>query len=105
MKTFDLYGFNTDDLEAARLAVEQALGIKLVAHESLYFGDYYRLGRSLEEQFILRRNIDPFDSEPAELKFPQARILLYVDGTERPEEIETLLANVPDIVLLRRGLM
>lgn len=103
MKTYDLYGLSTDDLEAARLAVEQALGIKLVAHESLYFGgDYYRLGRGREEHLILRRNKDSFDAEPAELKFPQARILFYVDGTERSEEIEMLLTKLPNIALLRR---
>jgi hypothetical protein len=30
MKTYDLYGFDHDDLEAARVAVEQALGVQLV---------------------------------------------------------------------------
>jgi|GEM_PF-6951741 hypothetical protein len=38
MRTGDLYGFRHDNPEAARVAVEQALGIKLVAHESLYLG-------------------------------------------------------------------
>jgi len=104
MKTSDLYGFSTDGLEATRLAIEQALGIRLVAHESLYLGgDYYRLGRGHEEQFVLRRNIDLLDAEPAELKFPQARILFYVNETERPEEIQKLLIELPDIALLRRG--
>jgi hypothetical protein len=103
MKTNDLYGFSTDDLEATRLAIEQALGIRLVAHESLYLGgDYYRLGHGDEEQFVLRRNIDLLDAEPAELKFPQARILFYVNETERSEEIEMLLTKLPDITLLRR---
>ncbi len=106
MKTFDLYGFNTDDLEAARLGIERALGIRLVALESLYLGgDYYRLGYGDEEQFVLRRNIDLLDGEPAELKFPQAQILFYVNATSRPEEIEKLLTKLPDIALLRRKFM
>ena len=104
MKTYDLYGFSEDDLEAARLAIERSLGIRLAAHESLYLGgDYYRLGHGGEEHFVLRRNIDPFDTEPAESKFPQARILFYVNETERPEEIEMLLLKqLPNVVLLRR---
>jgi hypothetical protein len=40
METFDLYGFDHDDLEAARAAVEQALGIQMEPHESLHQGDY-----------------------------------------------------------------
>jgi len=105
MKTCDLYGFGNDDLEAAKLAVEQALGIRLTAHESLYFaGNYYRLGRLGEEHFILRRNIDPFDGEPAELEFPEVGILLYVNETERPRELEQILTTkTPGLLLLRRG--
>jgi len=104
MRTDDLYGFKHDNLEAARIAVEQALGIRLVAHESLYLGgDYYRLGSMREEHFILRRNIDLLDNEPAELEFPEAGILLYVEGTKRSEELEQILTTrIAGLRLLRR---
>lgn len=40
----DLYGFSGLDLEAARTCLEEALNIRLTAHESLYRGgDYYSL--------------------------------------------------------------
>jgi hypothetical protein len=104
MRTDDLYGFRYDDLETARAAVEHALGIRLAAHESSYFGgDYYRLGRMREEHFILRRNIDLLDNEPAELEFPKMGILLYVEGTERSRELEQILTSkIPGLLLLRR---
>jgi len=51
-------------------------------------GDYYRLGSMREEHFILQRNVDLLDNDPAELEFPEAGILLYVEGTERSEELE-----------------
>jgi hypothetical protein len=103
MKTYDLYGFDHDDLEAARVAVEQALGVKLALHESLHRGDYYRLDTVGDESFVLQRNFDPFDEVLVEDEFPEIRILLYVEDTERPEELERILtARIPNLRLLRR---
>ncbi len=103
MKTYDLYGFTHDDLEAARVAVEQALGIRLEPHESFYIGDYYRLGTVGEENFELRRNVDPLDGEPAEQAFPEIGVLLYVNGTERSGELEQILSTkIPGLRLLRQ---
>lgn len=103
MKTYDLYGFRHEDLEAARRAVEQALGIRLIAHESSYIGDYYKLDTMGEESLELRRNIDPLDNEPAELEFPDIGVLLYIHGTERAKELEQMLTTkIPGLCLLRR---
>lgn len=103
MKTYDLYGFVSDDLEAARVAMEQALDIHLAAHESLHTGDYYRLGFTGEENFVLQKNFDPFYKEVIEDKFPKFCILLYVNKTERAEEIEQMLTSrITGIKLLRR---
>jgi hypothetical protein len=104
MKTCDLYGFRNDDLEAAKLAVERSLGVRLAAHESLYLGgNYYRLGGLGGEHFILRRNIDLLDDEPAELEFPEIGILLYVNETEQARDLEQILtAKIEGLLLLRR---
>jgi hypothetical protein len=103
MKTYDLYGFDHDDLEAARVAVEQALGVQLAPHESLHRGDYYRLDTVGEENFVLQRNFDPFYEELYKSEFPEISILFYVNGTERPEELERILtARIPNLRLLRR---
>jgi hypothetical protein len=103
MKTYDLYGFTHDDLEAARVAVEQALGITFEPHYSFYIGDYYLFEEEGEESFELRRNVDPLDGEPAEQAFPEIGVLLYVNGTERSRELEQILSTkIAGLCLLRR---
>jgi hypothetical protein len=104
MKTFDLYGFRKDNLEDARIAFQQALGVTMVPRDSLYLGgSYYRYASSGQENFMIRRNLDPFDGEPAELDFPDMPVLLYVNETERSRELEQILTtNIPSLVLLRR---
>jgi hypothetical protein len=42
MYSFDLYGWESEDLEYIRLKVESALDIKFELHDSAYHGgDYY----------------------------------------------------------------
>jgi hypothetical protein len=102
MKTYDLYGLRADDIETVREAVEAALEVKLIPHESSYIGDYY-LGKSGDEEFQLRKNSDPIDGEPVEDDFPKAGILLYVNKTQRAREIEkVLLARISGMELLAR---
>lgn len=104
MKSYDLYGFKDRNLEDARQAIEDALGIKFASHESLYLaGEYFRYGTGDDEHYILRRNLDPFDGEPAEPSFPGMNILLYINKTERSSEIERLLiSKISGMLLLRR---
>lgn len=104
MKSYDLYGFQELDIESARRAVEKALGIVLNAHESSYQGgDYYRLKRADEEEFILKNNYDSFEQEWFEEDFQERAVLLYVDATEHADEIKKkLVDSIKDISLLRR---
>lgn len=104
MKVCDLYGFQHDDLENARYSIEDALGVTLTPHESLYYGGlYFRLGRLGEEHLILRRNLDLIDNEPEEQEYPEMEIVLYINETLRSQEIERILSQqVPTIELLRR---
>jgi hypothetical protein len=56
-----------------------------------------------EENFELRRNVDPLDGEPAEQAFPEIGVLLYVNGTERSRELEQILTTrIAGLRLLRR---
>jgi hypothetical protein len=72
--------------------VENALGIKFIAHESTYRGgDYYCFGKIGEEEFTLQRNFNLIDKEWTEEEFQEFPILIYVDKTSRAEEIEKLL--------------
>lgn len=102
MSTYDLYGFQLDDLEYARAATESALKVEMVPHDSLYLGEYY-LGQMGEAEIQIRRNLDPLDGELSEREFPNMRILLYVNKTERAKEIGLTLKTLsPELVFLRR---
>ena len=101
---YDLYGCRLEDLESARAKVERALGVEFKAHESDYQGgDYYRFGSSEGESFLLKRNFDAVEGEWFEDKFKEHPILLYVDRTRRPKDIEKRLERSGSLfALLRR---
>lgn len=92
MRIYDLYGFSSADIDEAKVLLESVLGIKFDARNGDYQGgDYFQCGRVGNENFILKRNIDPYDGEPAELKFPDQQILLYINNTPRSVELQTLI--------------
>src|SRR5260221_11957057 len=102
MTIYDVYALPANDLETIRAVIETILGVKLVPHESLYLGDYY-LGKLNEEEYQLRKNIDPIDGEPVDSRFPITGSLLYVNGTRRAPEIEkALMTQMPGVALLSR---
>jgi hypothetical protein len=92
MKVYQLWGFECGDLQAARLRAEQALGISMVVHESLYRGEYYRSGDAGSENFILQKNVDPMDGEPVEPACEECGVLLYVNETDREAAVSAVLA-------------
>jgi hypothetical protein len=96
-----LYGFQDDDLEALRIALEQALGIVLERHTNAYRGEHYVGGVASAATLILQRNWDPFDGELMEEQFPDMRVLLYVMGSDWTVEQERLLTVQAAHLLLR----
>jgi len=104
MKNYDLYGLSSDNLEAGLASIERVVGVAFASHESSYHGGaYYRLGSLGQEHFILQRNFDPFENEWMEEGFKEVATLLYVNETERSDELqEALTMEVPGIRLLRR---
>ena len=103
MNSYLLYGFSKGKLENLRKMVESALEITLNPHESIYHGgDYYRLNDIGAEHFILQRNLE-LENELAEDEFPDHSILLYVNETQRADNLHMMLINnIPEITLLRR---
>ncbi len=102
MKTYDIYGAEAGDIEKIRNALEDVLLIRLDPRESSYMGEYF-LGNLDDEEFQLRRNSDPIDGESIEKALPKNGILLYVNRTKRPKELEKLLlTRVPEFQLLKR---
>lgn len=103
MPTYDLYGFLSDDINGAKNLLETSLGIQFEVRDSDYQGgDYFQWGKASDEHFVLKRNIDPIDGEPAEMTFPEHRILLYVNDTSRSADLqERIIRGARSFVLLR----
>jgi hypothetical protein len=104
--TEEVFGFSGASLEDAKKAVQDALGIVLIARESLYRGgEYFRTlstsrtrdpgHRSMpDEEFILQRNCDIVDGEPNEPEHSDLPCVLYVSSTTRAADLKSKLANI-----------
>lgn len=99
MATYLLFGVAGDDLHAARLRIERALGIKMELHESDYLcGDYYRSGDSASEHFILQKNFDDVEGEWTEPSCSGFGLLLYANKTDRAALICAALPGVATLI-------
>ncbi len=100
--SYDLYGAKKLSLLSAKDDVERMLGKVFEERDSSYLGGvYYMWGGSDSESFILKLNIDPFDGDPAEQKYPEHKILLYVNATECSSDIEKAMSQSAGFELLR----
>jgi hypothetical protein len=91
---YDLYGFRDLDLEAARMFVESALGVRLRLRDSMYRGIYYRGEGDLAETFILERN-------DTSTQYPGYPVRLQVNDATDMGAIRDKLTSDPQVVLLR----
>jgi hypothetical protein len=82
-------------------AVAQILGVTFSERESSYRGGDYLLAGDVNqgEHIIVQRNIDL--EELAIATESESATVVYVEGTTRPDEVQTALAQV-DIRLVRR---
>ena len=104
MAAYDLYGVKDLSISAASLSVEESLKLSFDRRESSYHGgEYYFSGNKESEHFTLKNNVDPFDGEAVEHEFPEYPILLYVDMTDRAEEVKGKLGM--EFHLLRHELL
>jgi hypothetical protein len=103
MAIYDLYGFLSDDIEVAKKILETSFGIQFEVRDSDYQGgEYYKWGKTGNENFVLKRNLDPIDGEPAEMSFPGHQILFYVNDTSRSADLqERINQEAKSFVLLR----
>lgn len=100
--SYDLYGAKKLSLLSAKVDMERTLGKVFEESDSSYQGGiYYMSGGIDSENFILKLNIDPFDGDPAEQKYPEHEVLLYVNATERSSDIEEAMRQSADFELLR----
>lgn len=99
MKTYLLFGIEGDELHAARVRLERALGIKMDLHESGYrCGEYYRLGDVGGEHFILQKNFDDVEEEWTEPACRECGLIFYANETDRAEFLCLALAEVARLI-------
>lgn len=103
MAAYDLYGCKLSVLTDAKRSLESLLGVQFERRNSSYQGgEYYRHGAEAAEHFILKKNIDPYDDEPAEAKFPDYPILFYVNASERPAQLRDGIERLGEGFILLR---
>ena len=89
MAIYDLYGCTSDDICGARELLEAVLSVKFDIRESEYKGgEYFQWGQTNGEHFVLKRNVDPVDGEPAEMSFPAYKTLFYLNDTLHSKELQ-----------------
>jgi hypothetical protein len=79
-KKSNLFGAAARELDAARSALEMAIGAAMERHESEYRGGDYFLLEKDGAKLVLQANFTEDDGEVTEAQFPDAGVLLYVDG-------------------------
>jgi hypothetical protein len=103
MSAYDLYGATNADLISIRELLEASLGVAFEEREGGYEGGlYFFAGNEASEHFLLKNNLDPYDDEPAESKFAQHNVLLYVNDTHRADEISSVIAKAGGALSLLR---
>ena len=66
--------------------------LQFEARESDYQnGLYFRAGKKAGEHFELKENVDLFDGDSMEMKFPEFPTLLYINATFRSEELKEVM--------------
>ncbi|MCA0212764.1 MAG: hypothetical protein LCH79_06265 [Proteobacteria bacterium] len=93
MATYILYGSKASPTKAKKI-LEELLTLQFEARESDYQnGEYFRAGNRTGEHFELKKNEDPFDGDPVEMKFPEFPTLLYINATSRSEELTKIVGH------------
>lgn len=105
MKKSNLFGAAAQELDAARAAVENALGAVMEMHESEYRGGDYFLLEKEGAKLVLQTNFTEDDGEVTEAEYPDAGVLLYVDGeSSAVDGVVTLVTErLRSFRLLRTG--
>ena len=92
METSLVIGLKTNDLQAVADALAAQSGTTILYHDSLYKGEYCRL--EMPEEVQVRPNyVDVMDDWTEELHQDMG-VLIFVDGTERPEYFEDLASDL-----------
>ncbi|NEQ99689.1 MAG: hypothetical protein F6K30_23805 [Cyanothece sp. SIO2G6] len=83
MTYYDVYGFKSDGMKAAKIIVESCLHIRLKARDSFFIGDYYKFVNEEGEEFSIKENRERYDEDEENYREPDFQefpVLLYIDG-------------------------
>jgi|GEM_PF-5831246 len=102
--TYDTYGFESRDLEGIATEIGKALGLRFLSRKNPVLGRLYQAGKPFKENFDLLHNGGEFDDQQwLEPEFQQFNSILYVNQSDRHEEIEKVIAeNFERVRLIRR---
>ena len=93
-------------MQEARKILEGVFEIAFEERESLYWGIYFSYKRPNFKGLELKRNIDPFDNEPAIVEFSDYSVLLYVTEDEEDlESISVVVDGLSKFVLLKKEVL
>jgi hypothetical protein len=105
---YDVYGYGEPSLGDQPGKLAEALGVEWAMHESDYRGTYFAArprtgaGKLRLQSNDLRDGDDEYYQEP---DFPEYRYLLFVDKFDRPDEVRTKLAPLPQWRFLYRSVV
>jgi hypothetical protein len=103
MKYYDLYGTRTMSTDELQRAVALVLGVSFQARYSDEIGSYFNADVD-QENFSVERNFldDGDEDDIQEAEFADWPALLFVNRTERGNEIRGMLLEIPGLEHLRR---
>jgi hypothetical protein len=104
MRCYDLYGTRGMTVEELRDELETRLNVTFVARYSDDIGSYFKASGLGNENFSIQPNFeDNWDEdEVQEPEFANHPVLLYVNRTERGDDVRDELSEIPGLEFLRR---
>jgi hypothetical protein len=105
---YDVYGYGEPSLGDQPGLLAEALGVEWTMRESDYRGSYLAARpRSGAGELLLQSNdlLDGDDAYFQEPDYPEYRYLLYVDRFDRPDEVRSKLAPLPQWRFLSRSVV
>jgi hypothetical protein len=89
---YDKYCIDASDLERARERLEAVLPIRLVLHESMFWGGvYYRSESDELGEVTIRRNQNSYTGELNEPDYPDCQLVVSVSESKDPDAVAARL--------------
>jgi hypothetical protein len=105
---YDLYGFRGDSIDSFHVNVEMLLGIRMVARDSSFSGEYYSFEYPDGEEITILANdisyLSPDENEEDfhEPNYADYPIILRVESTNRGDELKKMILQISGVDFLRR---